>query len=403
MKILLVKKLIFLTTLFMYIYSPPFRLLPFNVSIMIAVFAYAHIFMCGRVGEILDLFKIELIIFFLISAYSLAISIYFGGFGFTDSFVILFFNLPVCFWLFYFFKNVYGGEVIYEKFVKVLGLLAAFSSFCSIALWLNQDLGNYVKFELLKYDRDLMVHQMHRGFGLSDELLFSYSLVQGCILLLVLACYGMNRFTAILTALVFFSISLNARIGFVLFALILALPTLWRVKNIYLVLFVVFCGAFFNYFFEWGEVISFSVKQFVYFFNDFLGADDNYNTLSVLFGDMFFFPQDAFGLIFGSGENIFYRASGGSDVGYIIILHYGGLIYFVLILILFLSCFARGLLMGSRVIPISIITFMVFFASFKGLVFAPKPGSHIFFLVYIFLVLSNCYNRFNKQRLMGSL
>lgn len=391
------KKISLLLLLFLFIYSPPFRLLPLNISAIITIFAYLHIFSCGRVGEIIKLFKIELVVLFFVASYSLFVSIPSGSFGFTDSFLLLFFNLPVCFWFFYFFKNIYGHEETYENLVKVLGFLAACSAVISIYLWLNQDMGNYVKFDVLKYNRDMMVHQMHRGFGLSDELLFSYSLVQGCILLLVLASYGLNKFSVALTFLVFFSIALNGRIGFVLFVLLFALPSIWKYKNARWFLVFIFIVVFSKLFFEMEGVFNFAINQFEYFYNDLIGAHENYNTLSVLFGEMIFLPEDPLVFLFGSGENIFYRTAGGSDVGYMIILHYGGVVYFLLILIFFLVCFARICIIKGKVVPIFIITFMVFIALFKGLFFAPKPGMHMFLVVYVFLVFSNFYEKFKTE------
>ena len=385
----ILKPLAFFFFGFLYIYSPPFKIFPVNVSLFLALFAYAYLFYTWKIPQVVAAFKVELLLLFLICIYSLMVSIYASGTAFVDAFILLFFNVPVCIWLFYLLRDSkFSSNVAYDKLIVSLAFLAAFSAVISIALWLNKDVGEYVKFGLLKYDRDLLIYQSHRAFGLSDELLFSYSLVQGCILTLTLARFGFTRSTSVLMLLVFFSIAVNARIGFIFIGVFFFLPAIWKRKSIFWLVTLLVLGFLSSILFADIKLIEFAISQFDYFYNDFIGAHEH-STLSVLFGKMFFLPENFGQFIFGSGVNIFSLKEGASDSGYVILLHYGGVVYFMSIFAFFVWCFARGVSSGYF-IPIAIICFMTFFANFKGLFFAPKPGMHLFLLVYVFLVFASC-------------
>ncbi|MDH4568829.1 hypothetical protein E8E95_19245 [Pseudomonas sp. BN414] len=380
--------------LFLFVYGPPFRGLPINISALLSLVAYSHLLYMGKLGEAFYVFRREMLLLFFLCLYSVFVSVFSGEAVNYSIFIILFLNIPVCCWLFYCFMRASSslGMDPYFYFVRMLGVIAAVSSVLSLVMWVNQDFGNYVKFGIMKYDAELMVYQMHRGFGLSDELLFSYSLVQGCILLIVVGYFGLRVSTLALAALVFLSISVNARIGYVLFLGLLFLPGVWSLKSWLL---VIFSASFFlAVIFFLGDIaiFDFVFNQFEYFYNDIMGRTGT-STLSILFGEMFFLPESVLGLIFGTGENVFYRAVGGSDVGYVILLHFGGILYLTGVLVFFALCFVRGRSVGGDFVSLIAILFMAIMAHFKGLFFAPKPGLHLFLVVYVFYILGALYRK----------
>ncbi len=387
-------RFILFVLLFLFVYGPPFRSLPINISALLSLLAYSHLLYMGKLGEVFYVFRREMLLLFFLCLYSVFVSVFSGEAVNYSIFIILFLNIPVCCWLFYCFMRASSslGVDSYFYFVKMLAVIAAASAILSLIMWVNQDFGNYVKFGIMKYDADLMKYQMHRGFGLSDELLFSYSLVQGCILLIVVGCFGLSVSTLVLSALVFLSISVNARIGYVLFLGLLFLPGVWSLKNWLLVICVALFFMVILFFAGNIAILDFVYDQFEYFYNDVTGRTGN-STLSVLFGKMFFLPDTVLGLLFGTGENVFYREAGSSDVGYVILLHFGGVLYLVGVLAFFALCFVRGKRVGGDFVSLIAILLMALMANFKGLFFAPKPGLHLFLVVYVFYILSALYRK----------
>lgn len=114
---------------------------------------------------------------------------------------------------------------------------------------------------------------------------------------------------------------------------------------------------------------------------------------------MLFMPEEALQLTVGNGENVF-GSSGGrkpSDSGWIILLHYGGVTLFLLVLALILLATAR--LMKSGQIGLAMMFSSVFLLSnLKGLFFAPKPGLRFLILIYIYSIVANQSKKYITQR-----
>lgn len=375
--------------LFLFIYGPPFRFFPVNISLLLSTVLLSYFFLPIS-SRVFSLFKIELFLLLGICFYAVFISLLNGAFYISNvllntPIVLLFFNIPVCFILYrIFIRSVplrYESDH-YAYFVITLSNLAVFSSFLTLVFWLLNDVGEYVKFDLLKYDSDLMVYQSHRAYGLSDELLFSYSIVQASIFLLALDKFGFGFRTFVLLSSVTVSIGLNARIGFLILALMLFIPNFWSLKS-FLGVILFFASA--SYLYSVGQDdIVFIFDQFFYFLSDISGYSDASST-EYLLDNMIFMPEGFFSALFGMGINIF-GGDGGSDSGYVLLLFYGGFFYIFMLLVFLLYISTRFI--GSKYfVPVSILVVVFLISNIKGLYFAPKPGMHLFVVVYVFLVL----------------
>lgn len=386
----ILKKLFLYIILFLFIYSPPLSIFPVNVSLLMTVMCLGAILKINK-NIALKVFRVEFFLLLFICIYSLSITVFSGTFNpvnvlFNGPIILLFFNVPMVFFIYSYMLRLYGGDErgMYENVISVLINVASFAAIISILLWINKDFNDYIKFDVLKYSRELLVYQSHRGFGFSDELLFSFSIVQACIVLLAVERFGVNLRTAILFILVFISISLNARTGYLFLPMVFFLPKFWKRGTLLYFIYSSFVISILIYYKTDGFL--FIEKQFLYFIDDATG-NSNVSSLDFLLNHMLFLPNAISEIIFGSGKNIFGAQMISSDSGYVLLVFYGGLFYLSLILFLVASCLLRGLKVG-RFLPVAIISFVFIVSNIKGLFFAPKPGMHLLMIVYIFLIMS---------------
>jgi hypothetical protein len=390
-----VKKFLLLVVIYLFIYGPPFRLLPVNISTILAIPAYIYLFNSGELFTSLRRITNELIFLLCIFLYSLIFPIWSGDYSFALSiFTLIFINIPTGIWIYLILKNnnVKRDHDNVKNIVFYLAIAGLIASLITVWLSIDSDLASKVKFEWLKYDEELMRYQMHRGFGLTDELLFSFSAVQGIILLLVLYFFGFNFITAILATLLVFSISVNGRIGLI-FMFFIPLLLLRSKKEItYLLIFVLICLLAITIFDGLDSSAAFvQARSFWDEIGSFMSSTDGHsadgqNTISTLLGDMLVFPDTTAGFIFGVGENIFLSESKNSDVGYVILINYGGIILLLLTLGFIFVCILRAISSKKYGFIYFIIIFTFLLFNFKGLFFAPKPGMRFFIIVYLFLI-----------------
>ncbi|QXW17940.1 hypothetical protein KXJ72_14230 [Comamonas aquatica] len=377
---------------YFYLYAPPIRFLPVNISIIISIIVILFSVMNNRKIYYITLFKSELLILGVIFLYASVLSAFGGGLEFISPFLFIFIKIPICVWICCSFDKlrIYSNDGM-KDFIRFMGVLAGISATISIVMWLNIEWGEYVKFDVLKYDRDLMQYQMHRAFGFADEFLFTYSIVQACIWVAVFSKFGVNRYTFLLFILVFISISLNARIGYLFLFFSLFSSNFFKIKSLYYLCFIV--PALIFLLFIGGDKFDFLLKQFDYFLSEFYSNNDS-DTLNILLKDMIFLPEDPITLLFGSGTTVFGLAVGGSDSGYVNLIFFGGLIYFSIVLFFFVYCFYRGGFYKEFFLS-ALLFIMFFIASFKGPFFYPKPGMNLYFLMYVGIIY---FHRDSKHR-----
>lgn len=379
---------------YLYIYGPPFRVLPVNISLLLCLIPYLW---CAFNKSILVLcfekFKIEILLLVIISMYSLAVSFLNGGdYFFYFPILFAFFYIPMSIWLCLFIVNKLSvtGNDQFSAVVSILSVCSIVASVISVVMFLNPELAHFIKFDILKYDEDLLRYQLHRGFGISDELLFSFSIVQAVISIFYFRCFGVNLYSIVLFLLSMISILLNARIGvfFLLFT-----PLVMKKGGVFKFSILCTCAFLFLYslfsidYFESSPEIKFISGQAEYFFSDLFDQNSSsHSTIGELIR-MVHFPSYIGALVFGTGENVFLSHSDGSDVGYILFLYYGGFIFIVLFLIFFILLFFRVYKTGVSKMLLIFIFFVVAVAQVKGVFVEAKPGMRLFFLIYVCLIM----------------
>lgn len=188
---------------------------------------------------------------------------------------------------------------------------------------------------------------LHRGFGLGESLTYSFSITLAIILIIGIMNIKEYRWIAFLIPLFMIGIFLNARIGILVtivglifsFKLDKAKTTFKMLLSFSLITIIVY-----KLLISQGT-ISDSQTDFVLQFwlelKDFIfGTNEAKNsTANALFGRMWVLPETYTEWIIGSGRNIFTGHQRTSDVGYILQLNYGGVIYLLLLSALILSIF----------------------------------------------------------------
>ncbi|MDO5665379.1 MAG: hypothetical protein Q4G63_09005, partial [Bacteroidia bacterium] len=118
------------------------------------------------------------------------------------------------------------------------------------------------------------------------------------------------------------------------------------------------------------------------------------NTFDTLTGSFVVLPQDTLEWIFGSGKSLFNAFDNNTDIGYLLQLNYGGLLFLFLIILFILITSVRLIksLKYSHWFTIFLIL-SVLILNYKGFVFAGTPGGRLLFFYYVYFI----YNKRNNK------
>ena len=257
----------------------------------------------------------------------------------------------------------------------------------------------YRSFGIEDIERYDSFEQRYRLFGISENLAFTYAYVLGFFggyTLLILK----KNFTLIIPFFLFtLGVMLNARIGFL--AIIFYVIYLFFIKRdtksiVTICLFVSVILLFVNQYFEGVvDLLTFNknwVMEFFYEISDLLFGT-NYlavgsGTIETLTTSFVIWPDNLFQWILGRGESLFLKQGMNSDVGFILQLNYGGIIFVLQLMVLMTFLFYRL----YKNLGIEHWFFLFFFFSFfllnsKGFIFAATPGGRLLFLLYVYFIL----------------
>lgn len=273
---------------YLYIYGPPFRFLPVNISLLLSLIPFLTLLHDKKIfHHVINTFRAEVFSLFLISVYCIFIgALNHAEYVFYSPFIIFLFYFPMSIWLSLKLSDSLQGDFYSDKLIKkvvfTLAICTLVSSLISIFLFLNPELNTYIKFQVLKYNETIWQYQLHRGFGIADELLFTFSIVQASVLILYIIYFPVGVFSLILFITVLVSILLNARIGllflmFLPFAFNYNLRTLFnRIPWFFVIL--PFLTFLFMIQYDFGsdsltKEFKFLLDQFEYFFFDLFNSD----------------------------------------------------------------------------------------------------------------------------------
>ncbi len=391
MKLDYVKYILFVVLLYLFIYNPPFQFISSSFVELMIIPSVFYIILSWRWYSFAKIFKVEFFLFGLIIMFS-----FFRELGMSESVffranvLLLIESLVVPYALIIFYSTIMFKNNLFKEIILV-GTIAAVITLMMIFL---PPLNIFIKNSLKTGEFEDLI--AFRSFGLSEGLTFSYGVVQGLVFALAFYYSRLNSKYLLLLPLLLISIFFNARSGLIPVVFILGYFSIveFNFKFIglsFLVGFILYFLLFVtDIFADYKETIEWAFDFFVQI-SDFLAGNadqSDTNTFSTLFGDMAVFPQNTFEWMFGSGENIFLLKSGNSDVGYIIQLNYGGLIYMFL-LFLFISYLIwrlRFLLKNNKWF-ILLISFTILLGNVKGMFISVNANFRLIMIMYCYLIL----------------
>lgn len=214
----------------------------------------------------------------------------------------------------------------------------------------------------LLIENEYLEKNTYRGFGLSEGLTYSYGFVLAIIGILSLNYYNKYRWAIYLLPFIAVAILVNARTPFIVLVISLGLYLLAKSKGgrskggIIAMIIIAFLSL--PIFVEVsGDTANFITQFFLEIKDVFTGGNEaNYSTFNTLFVEMFVLPDNFFEWVVGTGESL-YLSSNSTDMGWLLQLNYGGIIYLSLLAIvtsLFLKNIPRGFLLITFIICIMI-------------------------------------------------
>lgn len=391
---------------FLYIYAP-LNLFPFNISHVLAlcswliiIFYYVEIFekfcksnMIGAI-IILNIFSIILTFFHSIFDWNRSFMIY-------QHFFILFEVLPISFVLSIIFLKKGGTD---GSFLKAIFLLGCFQSVIALCTFLWPELRDLLTSKAI-VDLGMEGGQLEvsnfRIYGFARSYLFSMPLFLGVCAMIGLILSSEYKWYIFYSIILLPGILLNARIGLFGFGLgvvLYVISIIRKRKFVHSIIF--FCS-----------IVFVSIKLFVFYaeglfeLNPFLGGwletgfysiidSDNSN---VVYSEMWFVPDTIY-WIFGTGD-LPYRSKSGldSDIGYVQIFHFGGIIYSLFIYLPYIIIFLNlsSLKINTSIINLfQLVILLIVGSNLKGNAFYPSEHVLGFILMVSYFQINVFFNDF---------
>ena len=334
---------IVLLCLYLYLHSPFIPFLPFAIGsakllyipMLLTLISHTNSFRCFR-----RTFKAEFVILLLVISFVVVRTI--GGgenlLSFYISSIIEIFFLP---W-FIIHLLINNGFRRIEDLVHVLLLVGTIGAFISTIAFLIPSVNDFIRDHFLYLKTGIGLDtKTWRGFGLSSTLTSHYSFIQASIVVFFLY-YPKNRWFVFVLPFMLLSIIFNARTGLIIliFGIIIRYIYHFNIKGILFVsLLLVFVVRNLDNFFSIIGASNESVMWVQSFFEEieFLSGDSGLQergVLYTLYEEMIIWPSNMEEWIWGKGFSLFGKIDElgfDSDIGFINVLAYGGIIYSVIL------------------------------------------------------------------------
>lgn len=394
--------ILFFFVIYLFVFNPPFVFFPLTPIKLLYPFLFL-LFLWSGIGHFLFSFKQENLLFGLVILYSFCTE-FFRGNLFGENYNLFF--LPNIFSYFEIIIFPYALSMFFYKkygdfnLLSLLFYVALFAGIITLFLVLNPLVELFIRESVIRTSEQVERY-LYRGYGVADQLFFTYSIVLGVAL--SYSIYFINRKKYIFLSIPIFVIGIifNARIGLVPPIVLLIYFLLYRTggKQV-LLLFIslIICTIViipFIDFSDYEDTLEWAGSFFVEIYNALTGTESARTGSLEILNDMFLFPDNIFELICGTGRNVYDSLTirARSDIGYIVQLNYGGILYCMLLLLFVLQMFIRlysvEKWMGFLFIGVTLI------ANYKGPFITSSPGFRFFALMYFYTIISAYMNKQN--------
>lgn len=342
------------------------------------------------------LFKNEMILMLLLTAFAFFRYVGGGEWNYVRVFIVTVVETFVIPYYIIYFSLRLGFDTSKKitKNLLVVGCIGAVISSLCVAV---PSFNTFIRDRVLQIEiTDSLFDSSYRGFGISEGLTYSYGVVQAIVLGLGIFTLKSNKWFIPFSFLIFISGAFNARTSIIIMSVAILV---YAINNrsiggfIFLTLIIT---MFFLFFEKLLFILNVDEQTIVWlgkffeetdsiFANKSLAASD---TTSALFIDMWIYPSTLIEWIIGTGENIYYSKIHNSDVGWIIQLNYGGILYLLLLYSLVIHILRKLLKKGDKMIALFfIISFMI--ANSKGPFIPNSGGWRLMIFVYYYIIMES--------------
>ena len=385
-------KVVFYFLIYIFIFNPPITAL--SIASIRLLYPVLLIWMIKKnywFRKFLSLFKKELLILSAVVFFTIFRTIIGGDATFIKDTISIIID---CFFLSFFFvlicerlrpkKNIY--QIFYE--------LSIIASLISVILFLNPYLNEVVRNNFFLGDVTA-AHFAFRCFGIAAGLSFDYSIIIGLAL-----CYCLikNKIMCeyLLIPIFLFTCLINARTGIIMPLLLFVFVLFFRFKLSYcLLIALIVSGVSFltttEFFIKNMESFMWIGEGLLEISDLFLGTSNaSGSTIDTLSSSHTFFPANLSDWILGSGENVYFGKSRRSDIGYIIQLNYGGIIYMLTIWgsLLYPIIHSYGKISKRDFSFLCFILLTLIICNYKGSLYNTNGVLRIYFFLYVYSLYS---------------
>ena len=405
--------ILFIVLLYMLFYDPPFLFFrglfsPSNVIILFSCFF--ALFRPCVIRNVLHDYKNIVALFALLFLYVIFRS---GLEGETSiisehflAIVSIFVTVPIL------LDNVrQNGYSSAQDVIKAILITSSIASIITLLCIISPDFGNYIKYEVIQVSQNTILFDLdYRGFGFGNQLTSTYGYIQGTCFALGLFYLKDNKWILFFLPLIFISALLNARTGALIAVVgfVIYLISSFSFRKGFAILTVSTIVIFLSY----SMIVKYlglsqETIDWLHDFSDQMEAVADEGDLGaarttyLLFDEMWILPETLQEWIIGKGYSIYLgneNVSKTSDVGWIIQLNYGGLVYMALLLGAFWNLFKKILKKKNRqIFYLLIISFVIL--NSKCSIY-PRVGLIPLFMLLFYLTTDKYYVNKSRSELM---
>lgn len=390
------RNIVILFLLYMFIFNPPFRFVPFGITKFYYLFGVIYLIYQSKLNSYIITYKSIIRPLLIYIFYALIIHLVtFSKASFAQINLFVFFeSFIVTYVIAEILVRIYKTKA--DKMVMWVIIVA---SFISVFLILNPEFNSYVRDILLLEQRQNIEHVLaFRSFGIADDLLYTYAIVLGIGICLCFKYAKKGKFYYLFLLPLLIGVFFNARIGVVPIILYLFYLVIIE-RKLSLIIYIavsIFIAIFLLLNSSFGEDYEMTINWIIDGFNEisnvFTGEQSEKNTNTATLQRMIIFPESIGGFIFGTGKDLFLDSKNNSDIGYVLQIYYGGLVYLLLFLLVVFKLYIKLLAnnLCNRWFNIVFIG-TILLCNIKGYFFYTCSGMRVLMLLFFIYILLHKY------------